>query len=285
MTKIRWGILGTADIARQNWRAIYDSGNSNVSAVASRSLMRSEEFIAACQSHQMFEVPPKAYGDYLQMIESPYIDAVYIPLPTGVRKEFVLHAAKSGKHILCEKPCGINFTEVQEMVDLCKKNSVQFMDGVMFSHNPRLLRIYDVLNNSRNIGKIKRISSIFSFPASEEYQNSNIRMHSELEPMGCLGDLGWYNIRISLGMMGWQLPVAVTGRILSQRSSSTSPSPVPTDFSAELIFEDDTSAGFYCSFLTYFTTVVYGQWHNRKPPYFRFCSSCKHSRAIFHPEW
>lgn len=250
MTKIRWGILGTADIARQNWRAIYDSGNSIVSAVASRSLKRSEKFIATCQSHNMFEVPPKGYGNYLQMIEAPDIDAVYIPLPTGLRKEFVLWAAKLGKHVLCEKPCGINFLEVQEMVDACKKNSIQFMDGVMFMHNPRIQHIYDVLSNSQNIGKIKRISSMFSFLAPEEYLHSNIRLHSELEPMGCLGDLGWYNIRITLHMMGWRLPVAVTGSILSQRGSSTSPSPVPTDFSAELIFDDDTSAGFFCSFLT-----------------------------------
>jgi predicted dehydrogenase len=255
MEKLRWGILGTADIARQNWRAMYDSGNSIVTAVASRSLERSEQFIQTCQAENSFEVQPKAYGNYQQLIDAPDIDAVYIPLPTGLRKEWILRAAEAGKHVLCEKPCGISLNDVQEMVDTCKKHRVQFMDGVMFMHNPRLQRIHEVLNDNQSIGQIKRISSMFSFRASEDYQHTNIRLHSELEPTGCLGDLGWYNIRFSLWAMKWQVPYAVTGRILSQRGSKASPAPTPTDFSGEIIFSNDTSAEFYCSFLT-----AYQQW-------------------------
>ena len=198
MKKLHWGILGAADIARQNWRAIYDSGNSIVVAVASRAIERSEQFIRNCQVENAFEVQPKAYSNYQQLIDAPDVDAVYIPLPTGLRKQWVLRAAKAGKHVLCEKPCGVNFNDVQEMVDTCRQNKVQFMDGVMYMHNPRLQRIREVLDDSQNIGQIKRISSMFSFLASEEYQRTNIRLHSELEPTGCLGDLGWYNIRFSL---------------------------------------------------------------------------------------
>ena len=255
MEKIRWGILGAADIARQNWRAIFDSGNSKVTAVASRSLERSEQFIQECQAKNTFDERPKAYGSYEALLEVPDIDAVYIPLPTGVRKEWILRSARAGKHVLCEKPCGINSKDVQEMIDTCQRHHVQFMDGVMFMHNPRLKRMENVLNDSRKVGRIKRISSMFSFLASEEYQRSNIRLHSELEPAGCLGDLGWYNIRFSLWAMQWQLPVSVTGRILSQRSSTASPSPTPSEFSGELLFANGTSAGFYCSFLT-----AYQQW-------------------------
>jgi predicted dehydrogenase len=252
MKKLRWGILGTADIARQNWRAIYDSGNSIVAAVASRTIERSEQFIKKCQAENTFEEQPKAYGNYQQLIDAPDIDAVYIPLPTGLRKEWILRTARAGKHVLSEKPCGLCVDDVQEMVDTCRQNKVQYMDGVMFMHNPRLQRIRDVLNDSHSIGQIKRISSMFSFCASEEYQHTNIRLHSELEPAGCLGDLGWYDIRFSLWTMNWQLPHAVVGRILSQRSSDTSPSPTSTDFSGELIFNENTSTGFHCSFLTAF---------------------------------
>ena len=250
MELLRWGILGAADIARQNWRAIYDSGNSIVMAVASRNIKQCEQFIKSCQVKNKFEVLPKAFSNYHQLIDAPDIDAVYIPLPTGLRKEYVIHAAEAGKHVLCEKPCGINLNDVQEMVETCQRNNVQFMDGVMFMHNPRLQRIREVLNDDQNIGSIKRISSLFSFHASNEYLHTNIRLHSELEPAGCLGDLGWYNIRFSLWAMKWQLPYAVSGIILSQRGSDTSPAPTPTDFSGEVIFKDDISAGFYCSFLT-----------------------------------
>ncbi len=175
MKKLRWGILGAADIARQNWRAIFDSENSIVAAVASRTIERSEQFIKSCQVENTFEEQPKAYGDYQQLIDAPDIDAVYIPLPTGLRKQWVLRAAKAGKHVLCEKPCGLNLNDVQEMVDTCRQNKVQFMDGVMYMHNPRLQRIREVLQDGKNIGRIKRITSLFSFFTSEEYQRTNIR--------------------------------------------------------------------------------------------------------------
>ena len=257
MEKLRWGILGTADIARQNWRAIYNSGNSVVGAVASRGMDRSKQFIQLCQRAIPFEQKPMPYGSYREVLDSKVIDAVYIPIPTGLRKEWVLQAAEAGKHVLCEKPCGINNQDVREMVNACKKNNVQFMDGVMFMHNPRLKRMREVLDDGQSIGQIKRISSMFSFYASEEYRSTNIRMHSELEPAGCLGDLGWYNIRFTLWAMNMQLPKSVFGNILSQRKSNSSPAPTPSDFSGELIFDDETSAEFFCSFLTPPQQLVY----------------------------
>jgi predicted dehydrogenase len=255
MEKLRWGILSTADIARQNWRAIYDSGNSIVAAVASRSKDRSERFIAACQADVPFERKPAPFGSYRELLDSGDVDAVYIPLPTGIRKEWVLRAAEAGKHVLSEKPCGVSLHDVQEMADACKRNRVQFMDGVMFVHHPRLQRIREVLDDGRSVGEIKRISSFFSFFAPPEDQRTNIRFHSELEPAGCLGDLGWYNIRFTLWALNWQMPRAVAGRILSQRQSSSSPAPTPSDFSGELFFDNDVSAGFYNSFLT-----AYQEW-------------------------
>jgi predicted dehydrogenase len=249
MNKLRWGILSTAGIARKNWRAIHDSGNSIIAAVASREISRSRQFIQECQAIAAFERMPTALGSYEELIASPNVDAVYIPLPTGVRKKWVLRAAAAGKHVLCEKPCGLSLADVQEMTDTCRKNNVQFMDGVMFMHNPRLQRIREVLDDGKSVGQIKRIMSVFSFATAEEFFGANIRVHSQLEPTGCLGDLGWYCLRFSLWAVNWQLPREVTGRILSQRGNSQSPAAAPTDFSGELIFDDLASAGFYCSFL------------------------------------
>ena len=250
MNKLRWGILSTANIASKNWKAIHASGNSTVTAVASRSVDRGRDFIRQCQSEAAFETPPVALGSYEELLAARDVDAVYIPLPTGLRKPWVLRAAAAGKHVLCEKPCGLNAVEVQEMVEACRKNRVQFMDGVMFMHNPRLQRLREVLDDGASIGRIKRIMSIFTFCVGDDFFRANIRVHSDLEPTGCLGDLGWYCIRFSLWAMNWQLPRAVTGRILSQRGNSLSPAPAATDFSGELIFNDEMSAGFYSSFLS-----------------------------------
>ena len=249
MNKLRWGILSTAGIARKNWRAIRDSGNCVVTAVASRDATRSADFITNCQTEFPAATMPVALGSYEDLIASKNVDAVYIPLPTGLRKEWVLRAAEAGKHVLCEKPCGLSLADVQEMTEVCKKNRVQFMDGVMFMHNPRLGRIREFLDDGKSVGQLKRIMSVFTFATAEEFFGANIRVHSELEPTGCLGDLGWYCLRFSLWAMNWQLPREVNGRILSQRGNRQSPAPSPTDFSGELIFNEDTSAGFYCSFL------------------------------------
>src|ERR1700722_5213259 len=138
MKKIRFGFLSTANIGRKNWNSIHASGNSIVTAVASRDLARSHNFIAEMQAETPFEATPAALGSYQELIKSPNMDAVYIPLPTGLRKEWVLRAAAAGKHVICEKPCGVNAADVREMIAACKKHRVQFMDGVMFMHNPRM---------------------------------------------------------------------------------------------------------------------------------------------------
>ncbi len=249
MSKLRWGILSTANIAAKNWKAIRHSGNSIVTAVASRDVERSRRFIQAGQAEAPFATAPAALGSYEALLASKQVDAVYLPLPTGLRKEWVLRAAAAGKHVLCEKPCGLSAADVREMIDACKKHRVQFMDGVMFMHNRRLERLRQVLDDRKSVGQIKRIMSIFTFRVAEEFFRDNIRVHSELEPTGCLGDLGWYCLRFALWTMNWRLPREVTGRILSRRGNQLSPAPAPTDFSGELIFDDDASAGFFSSFL------------------------------------
>src|SRR5215212_5260831 len=131
---VRWGILSTANIARKNWKAIRNSGNGTVVAVASRSLPRAEQFINECQAHTPMGNDVKAFAGYDELLASKEIDAVYIPLPTGLRKEWVLRAAPAGKHIVCEKPCAISVTDLRDMIDACRRHHVQFMDGVMFMH-------------------------------------------------------------------------------------------------------------------------------------------------------
>ncbi len=244
MNKLRIGFLSTAGIGKKNWQAIFSSGNCVVSAVASRDAAKSSKFIDECSRGAAFEKTPAALGSYEALLTSTDVDAVYIPLPTGLRKEWVLRAAAAGKHIICEKPCAPNAAELDEMLTACKKNDVQFMDGVMFMHSPRLAKIRESLLDEKNVGQIRRISSAFSFYAGEGFFKDNIRVDAALEPAGCIGDLGWYCIRFALWALNWQMPHAVTGRILSQSGSA-----VPTEFTGELLFDGGVSSGFYCSFL------------------------------------
>ena len=247
--KLRWGILSTANIARKNWKAIQLTGNATVVAVASRDRERSTRFIAECQAEAPMESGPRALGDYAALIESPDVDAVYVPLPTGLRKEWVLRAARAGKHIVCEKPCAASLADLREMLEACRSHKVQFMDGVMFMHSRRLDLLRQVLDGG-TVGTVRRMASAFAFRAEPAFFAENIRAHSQLEPYGCLGDLGWYCIRFALWERGWQLPIEVSGRRLSEVRRPDSPAPVPTGFCAELVFPHQVSASFYCSFLT-----------------------------------
>lgn len=246
----RWGILGAAQIARKNWKAIRNSQNGIVTVVASRSIERSRAFVAECQAAAPFAVAPRAVGSYEELIAADDVDGVYIPLPTGLRKEWVLRAAEAGKHIVCEKPCAISAADLEEMLAVCRRRKVQFMDGVMFMHGERLARIGGVLRDVRTVGAIRRINATFTFNAPPEFFQTNIRGQSQLEPHGCLGDLGWYCICFILWAMNWQLPRQVWGHTHAGIRSAGSAAPVVTDFSGELSFEGGVSAGFYCSFLS-----------------------------------
>ncbi len=250
MKKLRIGFLSTAGIGRKNWKAIFHSGNAVVAAVASRDLLKSRQYIEECQREFTFAESPRAFGSYAELIASPEVDAVYVPLPTGLRKELVIRAAQNGKHILCEKPCAINSAELEEMLTVCRKNSVQFMDGVMFMHSPRLARIREVLDDHKSVGRLRRLSSAFSFYPGEAFFQGNIRADGALEPAGCLGDLGWYSIRFALWTLNWQLPHWVTGKILAQSPTTDGRTPTPTEFSGELFFDGGVSVEFYSSFLT-----------------------------------
>ena len=152
-TTCRWGILGTANIARKNWRAIRNAGNSTLTAVASRDRAKAQKFIDECQADVPFTTAPAACGGYDELLARKDVDAVYIPLPTGIRREWVVKAAKAGKHVLCEKPCGVNAADVMAMLDACKENKVQFMDGVMFMHSARLPLLRKVLDDGESVGE------------------------------------------------------------------------------------------------------------------------------------
>jgi predicted dehydrogenase len=249
--RCRWGFLGASTIGRKNWLAVLNSGNGCVTRVASRDLDRARQFIDFCQQRHPFEVSPQGVGGYQAILEDPEIDAVYIALPTGVRKEWVLQAAKCGKHVLSEKPCGVGYQDLLEMTTACAEAGVQFMDGVMFMHSARLPLIRQAIREK--IGTLRRITSQFCFCGDDRFQAGDIRVSSDLEPAGCLGDLGWYDIRLSLWAMDFELPVEVQGRLIRGVPGQRGAAEVPLEFSGWMKYANGVESSFYCSFVSAMT--------------------------------
>jgi predicted dehydrogenase len=167
-----------------------------------------------------------------------------------MRTEWVIKAIEAGKHVLAEKPAGVDVHDVNKILAAAKKHNVHYMDGVMFMHSQRLTQLRNVLDEGNTVGRIKRIATQFSFLGDDAFCQSNIRAMSQYEPHGCLGDLGWYCIRMILWTMKYEMPTSVIGRTLTPLQGQGSPASVPGEFSGELFFANGVSASLYCSFLT-----------------------------------
>lgn len=147
----RWGLLSTAAISRKNWKSIALSAGGTITAVASRDAAKAQQFIDECAAEVPFATPPAAVGDYDSLLGRSDVDAVYVALPTSLRKPWVLKAAAAGKHVLCEKPVADSAEDAAEMIDACHAAGVQFMDGVMFSHSSRLTALRNAIDGPAGI--------------------------------------------------------------------------------------------------------------------------------------
>ena len=248
-TTCRWGFLSTSGIGRKNWQAIANTDNAILVAIASRGLEKAQVYIDECQAQVPHPTPPEAVASYAGLIERDDIDAVYLPIPTGLRKEWVIRSAEAGKHVMVEKPIANSAADGQEMLDACKANNVLFMDGVMFMHTERQAEMTQLLADGA-LGKIRRIVAHHTFCGPPEFLANDIRMHSDLEPFGCLGDVGWYNLRAILWATNYELPEWVSAHTIATGQRADSPGTVPTEFSAEYRFASGISAHSYSSFQT-----------------------------------
>src|SRR5699024_4598003 len=124
-------ILGYARIARLfTIPSILNSSNSEFYAIASRD----EDKLKECQEKYGCK---KTYLSYDELLCDPKVDAVYIPLPNSLHKEWVIKSVEKGKHVLCEKPISINAKEAVEMKEASIKNNVKLMEGYMYRYTDR----------------------------------------------------------------------------------------------------------------------------------------------------
>jgi predicted dehydrogenase len=164
--------------------------NCELYAIAGRSAEKAESF----KEEFGFE---KSYAGYEKLLEDPEVQAVYIPLPNHLHKEWVIKALKAGKHVLCEKPLALNASDAKEMFATAKENNVILMEAYAYLHSPYIAALKEVLDSGA-IGDVVYMESAF---ITSDYDISNIRMRRETFG-GATYDLGCYNTSLILWLLG-----------------------------------------------------------------------------------
>lgn len=191
MRKIKWGVIGTAGIARgAGIPAILLAENAEPYAIASRNLEKAE----AWRDEFGFA---KAYGSYEELLADPEVEAVYLPLPNTMHCEWAMKAAQAKKHILCEKPLAPSAEIAKKMIQTADENGVVLMEAFAYLHSPYMKAIKDELEK-KTIGDVLYMESAFLY---SDHDMSNIRMRKETLGGACY-DLGVYNTSQILWMMG-----------------------------------------------------------------------------------
>lgn len=187
MSKIRWGVLSTANIGTVKVIPAMQRGRyCEVSAIASRDKSRAK---TAAQELGI----PKTYDAYEALLADPDVDAVYNPLPNHLHVPWSIKALEAGKHVLCEKPIGLNSDEGRQLVEAARRHpKLKVMEAFMYRHHPQWQKAREIVT-SGGIGELRTIQTFFS------YFNDNpddIRNQADIGGGGLM-DIGCYAISLS----------------------------------------------------------------------------------------
>lgn len=188
---LRLGILGAARIAVNS---IIPAANLTdevrITAVATRGGKKFSAIKEAAPEASLFE-------DYDALVESPDVDAVYIPLPNSMHVEWTLKALEAGKHVLCEKPFSQNAAEAEEAVRAAESAGLTLMEGFMFRLHPQTLRLKELLSEG-TVGEVRQVFAEFGHRLDDP---EDVRGVGALGG-GSLGDVGCYcvsGVRLAFG--------------------------------------------------------------------------------------
>lgn len=183
-SKIKWGVLSTAKIAVQKVIPAMQKGKySHIQAIASRSIDKANDAADKLNIE-------KRYGSYEDLLNDPGIDAIYNPLPNHLHVPWTIRAMEAGKHVLCEKPVGMNADEALSLLE-AKNNfpRLKVMEAFMYRFHPQWQKARELIMNG-SIGEIKTLQSFFSY---HNIDPDNIRNKAGIGG-GALMDIGCYCI-------------------------------------------------------------------------------------------
>jgi predicted dehydrogenase len=188
---LRLGVLGCANIARQFVRDARSCPDIRFENVASRDIAKSAAFAAdfGIARHE---------GSYEALLADPALEAVYIPLPNTMHKEWAIKALQAGKHVLCEKPLTLSGKDAQEIFATARANSKFLLEAYPYWFQPQTGDMLDILA-AGEIGQVRAIQACFGFTLAKP--EGNIRFNADLGG-GALLDAGSYPLSFIRLVMG-----------------------------------------------------------------------------------
>lgn len=235
---IRWGVLGYARIAREQvMPAIQRSPNAVLAAVASRGEASRADVAARFPGVRVL-------SGYEELLRDPGVDAVYVPLPNSLHREWTLKAIAQGKHVLCEKPLGMNAGEAWDLMAASQKHGVKLMEAFMYRYTHRTRLVLEVVRGGA-LGEIKYIQSSFRFLLSRP---DSIKLKPELGG-GALYDVGCYPVNF-IGLIADVAAGAAPGSIHPDSLSAECVREHGVDivFSSALRYPNGMLASAHCGF-------------------------------------
>ncbi|HEV2107880.1 MAG TPA: aldo/keto reductase [Thermomicrobiales bacterium] len=179
--RIRWGIIGAGKIAETFAAGVAASTSGDILAIGSRAAETAGHFGKA------FDIP-RRYASYEAVLADQDIDAVYISTPHPYHAPWAIRAAEAGKHILCEKPLGINHAEAMAVVEAAMRHDVFLMEGYMYRCHPQIARLVSLLQEGA-IGEVRVIQATFAFSLSAGTEH---RLRDHALAGGSILDIGGY---------------------------------------------------------------------------------------------
>lgn len=189
--KWNWGIIAPGKIAEKFASDLKLVDGANLYAVASRSLFKAQAFANKFNA----EI---AYESYEELAKDPNVDIVYIASPHTFHFEHSLLCLRNGKHVLCEKPMGMNAAQVNELKRVASERKKFLMEALWTKFIPSFRKCYELVQEGQ-IGEIKYIQSNFCFRA--EYDISKRLFNKQLGG-GSLLDIGIYPVFFALELAG-----------------------------------------------------------------------------------
>jgi predicted dehydrogenase len=188
---IRWGILGTGNIARQFAAGMKTAQRGHIAAVGSRTENSARQFADA------FDIRA-AHGNYDALLADATVDAVYLSLPNSLHHEWTLKALEAGKHVLCEKPLAMNLRQASEMFNAARARRLTLAEAFMYRSHPLTHAVAASIAGGE-IGDLKLIRASFCYRTRQI--EGNIRFRADLGG-GALMDVGCYCINLARTLAG-----------------------------------------------------------------------------------